>query len=149
MKLAEALLEIKTLKEHIAFLNDYLCQNVIYQDGSSPTDSISDLLLDLKTSLRRQEKLVAMVNLRNCITRVDNCSLTEMMAHKDALLKEIAIKQNMLKSASQPLVNIAGSAIKMHTNLDGKKLRKDIDDLAKELRELNNKLQSTNWSTEL
>lgn len=149
MKLAEALLEYRALKEHITFLSDYLCQNLTYKEGSQPQDNLDDLFKDLKTSLSRQEKLITMINLRNCITRVDNRTLTEMMAYRDALMSEIKIKQNILKNSSQHSLNTNGSSIKILSNLDSGKLRKEIDTLAKELRELNTKIQFTNWSTEL
>lgn len=149
MKLAEALQERADLKIRIRHLRDRLLANSTVQEGETTAENPNDLFKELHSCLRREEKLVAMINLRNCITRVDNHSLTELIATRETLMEELSIKRDVLLSASQLSQRASSREIRILSNMNVRELQSDIDGLSMKLRELNNQIQSTNWTTDL
>ena len=96
MKLAEALQERADLKIRIQNLRQRLLSNALVQEGEKPSEDPAELLKELQETLSREEKLVAAINLRNCITRVENRSLTEMIAMRDTLTEKISIYRDIV-----------------------------------------------------
>ena len=149
MKLAEALQERADLKIRIQNLRQRLLSNALVQEGEKPSEDPAELLKELQETLSREEKLVAAINLRNCITRVENRSLTEMIAMRDTLTEKISIYRDIVSAASNIASRASGREIRILSTYDVRALQKETDRLASQLRELNNKIQSTNWTTGL
>lgn len=149
MKLAEALQERADLNCNIEQLRVRLINNAIVQENEKPAEDPKALVCELDGCITRLEELMRRINLTNCSTVSDGKSITELIAHKDALKMKISVYKDLVANASQTARRARMTEIKILSTVDVKKLQKQIDDMSKELRLTDNRIQSLNWSTEL
>lgn len=149
MKLAEALQERADLNRKIEQLRVRLSNNAIVQEGESPAEDPKELISELNNSIARLEQLIGRINLTNCSTIVEGKSLTELIAMKDCLSIKAGAYQDFVYQASQTAKRATRTEIKLLSTVDVKHIQKELDKLSKELRLLDNKIQETNWTTEL
>ena len=76
-------------------------------------------------------------------------SLTELIARKDALTLRHSAYKELVYTAGNNTYRARGTEIKVKAVIKAAELQKTVDSLAKEIRLLDNKLQETNWKTEL
>ena len=149
MKLAEALQERADLNCNIEQLRARLINNAIVQENEKPAEDPKVLIKELDSSTARLEELMRRINQTNCATVSDGSTITELIAQKDALKLKISVYKDLAANASQTARRARMSEIKILSTVDVVKLQKQIDDMSKELRIVDNKIQSLNWSTEL
>lgn len=151
MKLAVALQERNDLNKKIVQLNYRLELNAVVQDGEKTGENPEELLEELNECYRNLEDLIGRINKTNCqtITSYNNLSLTELIAKKDVLMQKINSYRALADTASNLVTRVSRSEIKILSNVDVKKIQKDIDKLSKELRLVENTIEETNWQIEL
>ena len=149
MKLAEALQERSDINKRISELRRRLENCLLVQEGEEPAEDPMDLLNELDSSTERLETLVASINETKCNTIVDGVSLTELIARKDALTLRHSAYKELVYTAGHNTYRARGTEIKVKAVIKAAELQKTVDRLAKEIRLLDNKLQETNWKTEL
>lgn len=149
MKLAEALQERADLNVRIAQLRRRLDNNALVQEGEKPAEDPMELLAEHDSCIARLNELVAQINLTNCRTVVNEKTLTEHLAHRDALMLKIKTYRDFIGSASGTAYRATHSEIKIYSSVNVRSLQLACDAMAKELRELDNLIQQTNWTTDL
>ena len=149
MKLAEALQERADLNRRIQQLQQRLGNNAIVQEGEQPAEDPKELLVELDRAVCELEDLISRINLTNCRTLVGCKSLTELLARRDMLTVKLGAYRNLVQSASQVSRRATRTEIKLLSTVNVKDLQKQVDQMAKELRLLDNSIQETNWNTEL
>ena len=150
MKLAEALSIRKDLQTRISELTARLMNNVKRQEGDEPAEDPKDLLKELDSCLKQLEEYIYRINVTNMRTMCGKKTLTQLMAERDVLTKRVSVLQEVFKHASSSSSErYSRSEIKYVTTVDVKALRKQIDKLSAQLRQLDIEIQSINFSTEL
>ena len=149
MKLAEALQERADLNRSIQQLESRLSANAVMQEGEDPAEDPKELLEQLNRSIDRLEELTAAINLRNSTTIHEGETLTRMIARRDALTLRLRILRQFAGQASTTAHRARGSEIRIISTVNVKALQKELDNMSRELRLLDNTIQSINWSTEL
>ena len=149
MKLAEALQERSDINKRISELRRRLENCLLVQEGEEPAEDPLDLLNELDSSTERLETLVASINETNCNTVVNGMSLTEIIARKDALSLRHSAYKELVYTAGNNTYRARGTEIKVKAVIKASELQKTVDKLAKEIRQLDNLLQESNWKTEL
>ena len=149
MKLAEALNQRGDLQKRIAQLKERLNNNVKVQEGDSPAEDPKDLFAELDDAIHQLKETVFRINRTNLETAVEGRSLTDIIAEKDTLSLKISTLREVLENANVRSDRFSRNEIKFVRTIDVAKLQKQIDDLSKQLRELDVKLQQANWSTDL
>ena len=149
MKLAEALQERADLNRKIEELRRRLGNVILVQEGEEPAEDPAELLEELNAAVVRLEELMAAINLTNCRTKANGMTLTALIARKDALMVKLSAYRDLVYSASQNTNRARGTEIKVKALLKASELQKTADQTAKEVRELDNLLQETNWKTKL
>ena len=149
MKLAEALQERADLNRRIEQLRSRLDSNALVQEGEKPAEEPEQLLRELDGCVERLEELMAKINRTNCETVVEGKTLTEMIARKDALLIRLSAYRDLVNTASQTARRATRSEIKIFSTINVQDKQRMVDEMAKELRLLDNKLQATNWTVDL
>ena len=142
MKLAEALQERADINRNIEQLKKRLNNNVLVQEGEQTAE-------ELDNSLERLTYLIAHINQTNCETKIDGETLTELIAKKDTLLLKLSVYKDIVYSGSQTSYRARNTEIKIKSAISVSGWQTEIDRLSKELRLLDNKLQETNWNTDL
>lgn len=149
MKLAEALQERADLNRNIEQLKNRLNSNVLVQEGETTAEEPEKLKQALDASIARLTQLMARINQTNCVTVVEGQTLTEMIAKKDALLLKIHVYKDIVYAGSQTAYRARGTEIKIKPAICVADWQAEIDQMAKEARLLDNRLQASNWSVDL
>lgn len=149
MKLAEALQERADLNSKINELRSRLSNNATVQEGEAPAENPAELLSQLDECAARLEELMARINATNCATVTERGTLTELIARRDCLTLRLSAYRSLVNEASCLAPRASRTEIKIVSAVDVKKLQKQADELAKELRLTDNLIQQSNWLTEL
>ena len=146
MKLAEALQERADLNRKITSLRGRLENVVLVQEGEEPVENPRELLGELDESVARLEYLMAAINHTNDVTEAE---LTQLIAKKDALMLKAAVYRGMVQEAGSNTGRARGTEIRVIPAVNVPELQKEADRMAKEIRQLDNLLQATNWTKDL
>lgn len=149
MKLAEALSIRKDLQTRVDQLKARILNNVRIQEGEKPAEDPVELLKELDSCLNQLRELIYRINLTNMNTNCDGKPVTQLMAERDVLLKRVQVLRDVFNQASTTTERYSRSEIKYVTTIDVKAMAKQLDKLATQLRELDVKIQSVNFTTEL
>ena len=149
MKLAEALQERADLNRKIDELRRRIENVVLVQEGEDPVEDPNALLDELNGAISRLEYLTSAINLTNCRAKVNGMTLTELIAKKDSLLLKLSAYRDLIYTAGQNTSRARGTEIKVKAVLKASDLQRTADEMSKEVRELDNLLQETNWKTKL
>lgn len=149
MKLAEALHLRADLQKRIAQLGERLKSNAKVQEGDEPAEDPVQLLAELTQDTDELARLITRINCTNSVTVAEGVSLTAMIAHKDALALRISILRSFLSEASGKVERYSAKEIRVRSTVDVREQQRTLDQLSRDLRELDVKIQALNWTTDL
>lgn len=149
MKLAEALILRKDLQTRLEELRDRLTTNALVQEGEQPAEDPQLLLTELGKLTEQLEDLIARINLTNAAEHRDGKTLTELLARREVLTSRISILQSVLSTASRTVMRGSRMEVKIYSTVNVPVLRKECDDLSRDLRQLDTAIQSANWLIDL
>ncbi|QPH87058.1 DIP1984 family protein [Campylobacter concisus] len=149
MKLAQALILRADTQKRLEQLKGRLLDNAKMQENERPSEDPKLLLKELDRLSDELFRLILTINLTNSSAKFEGASLTEMIAKKDTLSQKASVLRDFAKSASQKVDLYSNSEIKILSSVDVATLQKQIDELSKEIRELDMKLQEANWQVDL
>jgi hypothetical protein len=154
MKLAEALSLRSTAARRIEQLRSRIVNNARYQEGEEPAEDASALLTEVGEVLTEFETLVRRINRTNAATEMGtDGTLTDALARRDALRLRhyvLTAAADAAAGTSQPgYSRQLRSELKMLSALPVAELRAQADVHARELRELDVRIQRSNWEVEL
>lgn len=149
MKLAEALQIRADLQKRIAQMQTRLNNNATVQEGTQPAENPVELLEETDRMFAQLEELITRINITNSQVEKDGVTMTALIARRDCLKQKISMLRDFLDYASQLSRRHSLSEILVVSTVDVAAHRKHIDRLSKELRELDTKIQSINWTIDL
>ena len=150
MLLAEALAERAQAQERLNSLHERLLTVARVQEGDTPDEDPQELLRELDGVAGRIDELVQAINATNIATAFDEkMNLMEALALRDGLLRKRRIYQGLAEQAGARQDRYSRSEIKFVATVPVPKLRERADDLARQYRELDTRIQQLNWNTEL
>lgn len=150
MKLAEALLERANIKNDINRLESRMKNNALVQEGDEPAEDPKALLPLYQQKLDELQKLIQRINHTNAVTPFeDGEMIADAIARRDVLALNLS-GHRALYGALQISQNRFGQMeIRFVRTMDPAEVQKKIDELAKEYRQLDTKLQGINWQVDL
>lgn len=149
MKLAEALSLRADLQKRIAQLKERAANNVKIQEGDKPAEEPAALLKEMDANLAELESLIYRINVTNLQTERDGETLTRMIARRDMLFLKAKALRDILGEAAGKQDRYSRNEIKYVATLDVAALQRRADECAKQLRELDVKIQGINWNVDL
>jgi hypothetical protein len=152
MKLAEALLERKSIKEQIQSLKEWALKDARVQEGDDPSELPEKIIADLELHVSRLEELVIAINKTNNITTLpDGKSLMEAIAQRDMLKMRHQMAKDLANAAApeRDSWRHTRSEVKFKPTIDIAEWRRKADSIARDYRELDATIQAANWSTDL
>lgn len=149
MKLAEALHLRADLQKRIAQTGARLKLNAKVQEGDNPSENPIELLEELNRDTQKLQELISQINMTNSKTESEGVTLTEMIARKDVLGLKISVLRDFLQEASEKVERYSNKEIRIISTVNVRELQKQVDDLSQELRILDVKIQSLNWTVDL
>lgn len=117
--------------------------------GQKPAEDPHALLEEYGRLCERYEELIRRTNLTNAATTDGGETLTALLARRDALIERISGLNDFLQEASNTAARATRSEIVIRSTVDVSALQKQADELSKQLRELDVRIQGLNWTTEL
>ncbi|MFI7074319.1 DIP1984 family protein [Micromonospora sediminicola] len=152
MKLAEALALRADAARRVEQLRARITASARYQEGEEPAEDASALLVEAGEVLGELELLIRRINRTNAATVVDGGTLTDALARRDVL----RLRHGLLTSAANAAVGEGQrgyrqlrSELTIIPALPVAELRRQADDLARQVREVDTLIQRTNWEVEL
>ncbi|MCQ2432227.1 MAG: DIP1984 family protein [Clostridia bacterium] len=149
MKLAEALQMRADLTSRISSLRMRLGSNALVQEGEQPSEDPYSLLTELDACISQLEELITRINMTNCQTLSDGETLTALLARRDVIKMKVSAYRDLVNESSQSARRATRSEIKILPTVKVSALQKTIDELSKELRLLDNRIQQCNWTVDL
>ncbi|WP_194762844.1 DIP1984 family protein [Microbacterium sp. UFMG61] len=152
MKLAEALTARADLQRRIEQLRVRITANARYQEGEEPAEDAAALLVEADADLARLRDLIRRINATN--SRLDlgaDGTMTDALAARDVLRLRHSLLVDAAAAASgaSTVFRQMRSELRQLAALPVADLREQADAAAKELRELDNRIQQANWTHEL
>lgn len=156
MRLAEALMERSELQRRVESLRSRIQASARYQEGEDPAEDAAALLEEAVETVDRLAGLVTRINLTNTAARLDDGTpLTSALARRDALRTRHGILVDAADAASGRGAGGSYAPRQMRSELRQiaalpiRDVRDRADDTARELRELDARIQRANWEVEL
>lgn len=149
MKLAEALNLRADLQKRIANLKDRLIKNAKVQEGDNPAEEPTVLLKELDRDILELENLIKAINKTNSVTYMDNESISDMIAKRDALGLKLSVLRSFVSEAADKVERYSNKEIKILSTIKVADKQKEVDMLSKEYRLIDTKLQGLNWLTDI
>lgn len=150
MKLAEALIMRSDMQKSMELLKKRISNNILIQDGDLPSEDPKLLIKKYMNMQNELTKLIKSINKTNNNTEFDNkMMLSEALAERDSILNKRNMLADLVEKGSQKQDRYSRSEIKYVSTVDVKKLQKEADELSKNFRELDTKIQAMNWIIDL
>jgi uncharacterized protein DUF6847 len=150
MKLAEALILRADCQKRFAQLKSRLLTNAKIQEGDKPAEKPPELIRELEGVAAELVDLIKRINKTNSATVVANSrTLSDVLAERDVLALRRAAFSDLALNAAISHGRLTRSEIKYVSTINVAETQKRADELAKEYRELDARIQELNWQTEL
>ncbi|HZI98640.1 MAG TPA: DIP1984 family protein [Actinomycetales bacterium] len=150
MRLAEALARRADLTRRAAELKSRAIRNSRQQEGEEPAEDPAALLAEHDRVLAELEDIVTRVNTTNLATEIEpGATLTAALSRRDALRARHRMRADLADAASQRQDRYTRTELRYVSPLDVPSLRREADDVARQARELDTRIQEVNWTTEL
>lgn len=150
MKLAEALILRSDLQKRLEQVRARLYNNVLIQEGEAPSEEPKDLLREFMSIQDRLTTLIKAINRTNNQTPFnDELTISEALVERDALLAKRSLYFSAAAHASEKQDRYSRTEIKSVSTIDIQQFQKEADQLAKEFREFDTKIQGLNWTVDL
>ena len=150
MKLAEALILRADSQKRFAQLQSRLIGNSRIQEGDEAAENPNDLIKELEGVAGELVDLIKRINKTNSATVVANGkTISDVLAERDVLALRRAAYNSLALNAAVGQGRLTRSEIKYVSTIKVAEIQKHADELAKEYRELDARIQELNWLTDL
>ncbi len=156
-KLAEALVERKSLQQQFARLCERLKASARVQEGDSPDESPAALIEEARQVLDQIKRLTIRINRTNMVAALpdgagQSLTMMEAIAERDRLHGEKTLLEQLSSAARvEPTRGYAmtRNEVKWRATVDVAAMQKQIDAVSKEYRLLDTRIQEANWLNDL
>ena len=151
MKLAEALIERANLQRRLDALKARMGANARVQTGDAPAEDAMALLAEYERVAVDLLAVIRRINATNASAELDpGVSLVDAIVERDMLRKRQQAYADLADAAMGKQERYyQQTEVRYQRVVDVAALRKQADELAREARELDTRLQGANWTIEL
>ena len=144
MKLAEALALRGDILKRLEQIRARLLRNAKVQEGDSPAEDPSALLVEHERLAADLQQLIARINHTNSSVRFETGTLTDALAARDVLRLRQAMHRDLAEEATVTQFIGTRSEVRFRPAVKVAEVQKHADDLAQELRRLDARIQEAN-----
>lgn len=150
MKLAEALLLRRDLNNRLFQLRNEIASSVLVQEGDTLDRSITELFKEYDEINQQYSDLVVAINRKNATASLADSALLlmEALEQREQLRRKHALLTQALDE-TKAAPRMGRNEIRLVRTIDTKTLTEQLNTTAKQLRELDGKIQQTNWLVDL
>jgi len=149
MKVAEALALRSDLQKRLEQLKQRLVKNARIQEGDKPEEDPVDLQAEFEKSAQELTQLIQRINRTNSTARLADRSLADSLAERDVLKIRYNTYRELASAASTTQARMTRSEVKFISTVSVAAIQRKADDLARQYRELDTRIQEADWTTTL
>lgn len=149
MKIAEALALRSDTQKRLEQLKQRLVKNARIQEGDAPEEDPVELQVELEKAARELTLLIQRINRTNAESRFGTGTLADALAERDVLKMRYNAYRELANAASTSQNRTTRSEVKFVSTVSVATIQRKADDLAKEYRELDTRIQEADWLTTL
>ena len=149
MKVAEALALRADLQKRLEQLKQRLIKNARIQEGDKPEEDPADLQAEFEKSAQELIQLIQRINRTNSTARLADRSLADSLAERDVLKIRYSTCRELASAASTTQARMTRSEVKFISTVSVAAIQRKADDLARQYRELDTRIQEADWTTTL
>ena len=150
MKLAEALILRADYQKRIEQIKQRLTRNAKIQEGDEPAENPAKLIEELERISKELLRLIQRINSTNSATKLEKgLTVSDAIAVRDVLRLKHAIYRDLAEAATVTHDRYTKSEVKFRSTVKVSEIQNQADELAKEHREIDAKIQEVNWTAEL
>jgi len=150
MKLAEALILRADTQKRITEIRQRAVRNAKVQEGSRPSEDPQALLTQLREMYAQLTSLIQRINRTNTVTPFDETlSMADALAVRDTMGGRQAMLRELAQASTPSQDRFTRTEIRFESVMDAGALQKEADQLARQRRELDTRVQELNWLTDL
>ncbi len=147
MKIAEALALRSDLQKRLEQLKQRLVKNARIQEGDIPAENPVELESELEEVAQQLTAMIQRINRTNSSTRFGTQTLADALAVRDVLKMRYNVFRELATAASTAQGRTTRSEIKFISTVSVAATQRKADDLAREYRELDTRIQEADWLT--
>ncbi|MER2598627.1 MAG: DIP1984 family protein [Caldilineales bacterium] len=146
MKLAEALILRADYQKRMAQLQDRLLRNAQVQEGEAPAENPASLLRELEKVADDLTRLIQRINATNAASELEaDMTLSDALAVRDVLKSKHGAYSDLAQAATVSQDRYSKSEVKFLSAVNVSEVQARADDIARQLRELDMRIQEANW----
>lgn len=146
MKLAEALILRADYQKRMAQLQDRLLRNAQVQEGEAPAENPASLLSELEKVADDLTRLIQRINATNAASELEaDMTLSDALAVRDVLKSKHGAYSDLAQAATVSQDRYSKSEVKFLSAVNVSEVQARADDIARQLRELDMRIQEANW----
>ena len=151
MKLAEALIERKACMIRIQNLDNRAQQNSIVEEGTKPVEDPEALRSEINDEVSKLYDYILRINHTNNTATIESGeTISDAIVKRDLLKMRIGHLNSLIAVSGQINRNrYSRDEAKEVCLLNVADLRKELDELSKQYRELDTLIQAANWGSDL
>lgn len=149
MKLAQALVIRSDHQRRLAQLRERLFRNAKVQEGDKPAENPDTLLQEFDAVSNELLDLVTRINLTNASAQVQDMLMTQALARRDMLKQCHETYRDLAHAATITQSVSTRSEVRFLSTVDVATIQQQADAAARELRDLDAKIQEANWLIDL
>ncbi len=150
MKLAEALILRADSQKRVEQLKQRLLRSAKVQEGDRAPEDPQSLIEEMERVFDLLADLIKRINKTNAATEFEaGKTLSDALAERDILIAKRGAYSALAEAASVVHTAYLRSEIKFVSTVDVAEIQKRADELSKQHRELDSRIQEMNWKTEV
>ncbi len=149
MKLAEALALRSDLQKRLEQLKQRLVKNARIQEGDTLEEQQAELQAEFEKSAGELTLLIQRINRTNAQTPFGAGTLADSLAERDILKIRYSAYRELATAAATSQGRTTRSEVKFVSTVSVAATQRKADDLAREYRELDTRIQEADWLTTL
>lgn len=150
MKLAEALAQRSECQTRLEELKKRLVRNARVQEGEQPAEDPQALLDEVDRLSSQLMDLIRAINRTNSSTSFDKrTTIADAIAERDVVGRKRDLLAAVSEAASTRQDRYSKSEVRFIATIPVGKVQRQVDDLARQYREIDTRIQELNWKTEI
>jgi methyl-accepting chemotaxis protein len=149
MKVAEALALRADLQRRLEQLKQRLVKNARIQEGDKSEEDPVELQTEFEKSAQELTVLIQRINRSNAGSQFGSGTMAEALAQRDVLKIRYNAYRELANAASTTQGRTTRSEVKFISTVSVAVTQRKADDLARQYRELDTRIQEADWLTTL
>jgi hypothetical protein len=146
MKLAEALILRADYQRKVEQLRQRLIKVAKVQEEETPAENPQILLAELAEIMTELVNLVQKINKTNAQFNLEaGVTIADALAQRDSLALKRSVYSSLIEAASNSYARYSRSEVKYFSTINVAEIQAQMDQLSKQYRELDTKIQAINW----